>query len=146
MADSREEIRDLTMTMKSLEIQNIQLNKKMEDMERKTAIGNLTELKADTRKEVYNLKLAIKNLETQNTQQKIKMEGLARKMAFEMKSLEIPMDQVKANPGCVGWGATDVTPGADRGFAVKGGATLRNNVTPGVDRGFVVKRGCDSKE
>ena len=101
VADSREEIRDFTMTVKSLEIQDIQLKKWMEDMERKTAKGKLTEFEADTRKEVYNLKLAIKNLETQNTQQKIKTEGIARKMAFEMKSLEIPMDQVKANPGCI---------------------------------------------
>ena len=85
VADSREEIRDLTMTVKSLEIQNIQLSKRMEDMERKTAKGKLTEFKADTRKEVYDLKLAIKRLETQNTNQKIKMT-----------SLEVQMDQVKA--------------------------------------------------
>ena len=91
VADSREQIRDLT---------NIQLSKRMEDMERKTAKGKLTEFMADTRKEVYNLKLAIKNLETQNTRQKTTMEGMARKMALEMKRLEIQMDQVKATRAC----------------------------------------------
>ena len=97
VADSREEVRDLTLTVKSLEIQNIQLKKWMEDMARKTAKGTLTESVADTRKEVRALKLAMQNLEMQNIQQKRSMEGMARKMEFEMKSLEM---QAKATRAC----------------------------------------------
>lgn len=74
VADSREEIRDLTLTVKSLEIQNIQLKKSTEDTERKTA---------DTRNEVRDLKLAMQNLKMQNAQQKKSMADMAREMAKE---------------------------------------------------------------
>lgn len=100
MADSREEVRDLTLAMKNLEMQNIQLKKWMEDMTKKMARGMLTESVADSRKEVRDLKLAMKNLELQNIQQKKWMEDMARKMAREMKSLENNMAQVKATRAC----------------------------------------------
>ena len=97
MADSREEVRDLTLTVKSLEIQNIQLKKSTEDMARQIAnYGILTESMAETHKEVLQLKMAIKNLEKQDTRQKTMIEGTARNMTCGMKSLEIQMDQVKA--------------------------------------------------
>ena len=84
MAASREEIRDLTLTVKSLEIENIQLKKWMEDMTRKMESRILTESMADTRKEVLHLKLAMQNLiEMQNVQQKKSMEDMGRKMAKE---------------------------------------------------------------
>jgi len=88
--------------VKSLEIQNIQLKKWMEDMARKTAKGTLTELEsvAETRKEVRVLKLAMQNLEMQNIQQKKSMEGMVRKMGLEMKRLEIQMLQAKATRAC----------------------------------------------
>ena len=100
VADSREEVRDLTLTVKSLEIQNIQLKKWMEDKARKMASGILTESMAETRIEVLQLKRAIKNLELQNTRQKTTIEAMRRKTAFEMKSLEIQMAQVKSTHAC----------------------------------------------
>ena len=81
MAASRQEVRDLTLTVKSLEIANIQLKKWMEDMTEKMASRITTESMADTRKEVRYLKLAMQNLEMQNGQQKKSMEDMARKMA-----------------------------------------------------------------
>jgi len=100
VADSREEVRDLTLTVKSLEIQNIQLKKWMEDMARKTEKGMLTESTADTRKEVRALKLAMQNLEVQNIRQKKSMEDMARRMAIEMESLELQMCHDKATRAC----------------------------------------------
>ena len=100
VAVSREEVRDLTLTVKSLEIQNIQLKKVTEDMAKKTAKGKLIDIEsmADTRKEVRALKLAMQNLERQNVQQKTKMEG----MALEMKSLklEIQVAQINSRSAC----------------------------------------------
>ena len=76
VADTREEVRDLSLAVKSLEIQNIQLKKEMEDMARKTPKGLLTESMTDTRKEVRALKFAIETLETENEHQKVMMKVL----------------------------------------------------------------------
>ena len=83
MAASRQEVRDLTLTVKSLEIENIRLNNWMEDMTRKMASRITTESMADTRKEVRSLKLAMQKLQTQNDQQKKSMEDMARNMEKE---------------------------------------------------------------
>ena len=82
MAHCREEVRDLTLAVKSLEIQNIQQKKWMEDMTRKNAKGLLADSIAYSQKEVRDLKLAMKNLEMQ----KNLMEA---KMTKEIKRLEL---------------------------------------------------------
>ena len=101
VADSREEVRDLTLTVKNLEIQNIQLKKWMEDIARKMEKKMLTESMEDTRKEVRALKFAMHNLEFQNKYQKTTMDGLARKMEVEMKSLQATRAYEKAHTQCV---------------------------------------------
>ena len=97
MADSHEEVQDLTLAVKRLEKQNVQQKMSMEYMERKLVRGMLTESMADSRKEVRDLKLAIQNLEKQNSEQKKKMEDMAKKMAKEMKSLEKKLVPIKAH-------------------------------------------------
>ena len=92
MAHCREEVRDLTLAVKSLEIQNIQQKKWMEDMTRKNAKGLLADSIAYSQKEVRDLKLAMKNLEMQ----KNLMEA---KMTKELKRLELKMVEAAATRG-----------------------------------------------
>ena len=94
MAHCREEVRDLTLAVKSLEIQNIQQKKWMEDMTRKNAKGLLADstVIAYSQKEVRDLKLAMKNLEMQ----KNLMEA---KMTKELKRLELKMVEAAATRG-----------------------------------------------
>ena len=104
MADSREEVRNLTLAMKNLEMQNIQQRKWMEDTVRKMARemksleNKMVDVKAANNDEVTFIHRARSSiLPTSVSRQRIRIaQELPKRQA--VCSSELPMEEVVAEP------------------------------------------------